>query len=122
MRDLFFAEKTGAHVHAQHVSTRRGTEIIAAAKARGVRVTAEGMPHHMFLDESAVLECGANAKMSPPLRTPDDVAAIKEGILDGTIDCIITDHAPHTAAEKADVTAFPACCDTVPALQTGQWR
>ncbi len=101
MRDLFFAEKTGAHVHAQHVSTRRGTEIIAAAKARGVRVTAEGMPHHMFLDESAVLECGANAKMSPPLRTPDDAEAIREAVKSGLLDVIATDHAPHTPEEKA---------------------
>ena len=101
MRDLFFAEKTGAHVHAQHVSTRRGTEIIAAAKARGVNVTAEGMPHHMFLDESAVLECGSNAKMSPPLRTPDDAEAIREAVKSGLLDVIATDHAPHTPEEKA---------------------
>lgn len=101
MRDVFFAEKTGAHVHVQHVSSRRGVEIIAAAKARGVRVTGEATPHHMFLDETAILECGANAKMSPPLRTADDAAAIREALMSGVLDVVATDHAPHTPAEKA---------------------
>lgn len=101
MRDVFFAEKTGPHVHVQHVSSRRGVEIIAAAKARGVAVTGEATPHHMFLDETAILECGANAKMSPPLRTADDAAAIREALMSGVLDVVATDHAPHTPAEKA---------------------
>ncbi len=123
MRDVFFAEKTGAHVHVQHVSTKRGAGIIAAAKARGVNVTAEGMPHHMFLDETAVLECGANAKMSPPLRTAEDARAIREAVKSGVLDVIATDHAPHTPEEKAKgmaaapngviglETALSACLD-----------
>ncbi len=106
MRDVFFAEKTGAHVHVQHVSTKRGTEIIAAAKARGVNVTAEGTPHHMFLDETAVLECGADAKMSPPLRTPEDAEAVREAVKSGLLDVIATDHAPHTPQEKAKGMAY----------------
>lgn len=101
MRDVFFAEKTGAHVHVQHVSSRRGVEIIAEAKARGVHVTGEATPHHMFLDETAILKCGPNAKMSPPLRTADDAAAVREALMGGVLDVVATDHAPHTPAEKA---------------------
>lgn len=101
MRDVFFAEKTGAHVHVQHVSSARGVEIIAAAKERGVHVTAEATPHHMTLDETAVLECGTNAKMSPPLRLPEDVVAVRDALIDGVLDVVATDHAPHTPAEKA---------------------
>lgn len=100
-RDLLLAEKTGAHVHVQHLSTARGVQMVAEAKRRGVHVTAEATPHHMTLDESAILECGANAKMSPPLRTPDDVKAVREGLMSGVLDVIATDHAPHTPAEKA---------------------
>ncbi|MDY3869518.1 MAG: dihydroorotase [Pyramidobacter sp.] len=122
-RDLLFAEKSGAHVHVQHLSTARGVEMVAEAKRRGVRVTAEATPHHMTLDESAVLECGANAKMSPPLRTPADVEAVREGLMSGILDVIATDHAPHTPAEKASGLAhapngiiglessFAVCCD-----------
>ncbi len=101
MRDIFFAEKTGAHVHVQHVSTARGVEIIAEAKRRGVNVTAEATPHHMFLDESAILESGANAKMSPPLRLPEDREAVRDALVSGVLDVVATDHAPHTPAEKA---------------------
>ncbi len=101
MRDIFFAEKTGAHVHVQHVSTARGVEIIEAAKNRGVHVTAEASPHHMFLDETAILECGANAKMSPPLRLASDREAVKDALVRGVLDVVATDHAPHTPAEKA---------------------
>lgn len=101
MRDIFYAEKAGAHVHVQHVSSRRGIEIIAAAKARGVHVTAEGTPHHMFLDETDVLRYGVNAKMSPPLRLADDALAVREAVMSGVLDIITTDHAPHTAEEKS---------------------
>ncbi len=101
LRDLFFAEKTGAHVHVQHVSTARGVEMIADAKRRGVNVTGEATPHHMFLDETAILEHGANAKMSPPLRLPEDVQAVREALMSGVLDVVATDHAPHTPAEKA---------------------
>ncbi|MGN0838023.1 MAG: dihydroorotase [Pyramidobacter sp.] len=101
LRDVFFAEKTGVHVHVQHVSTARGVQIIADAKRRGVNVTAEATPHHMFLDESAILECGSNAKMSPPLRLPEDAEAVRTALMEGVLDVVATDHAPHTPAEKA---------------------
>lgn len=100
-RDLLFAEKSGAHVHVQHVSTERGVEMIAEAKARGVHVTAEATPHHMALDETAVLKYGPNAKMSPPLRTPEDVEAICTALMEGVLDVVATDHAPHSPEEKA---------------------
>ncbi len=99
-RDLFLAEFTGGHIHIQHVSTRRGVEIIRMAKERGVRVTAEGTPHHFTLTDEAVVGYRTEAKVNPPLRTAQDVAAVREGIRDGTLDCIATDHAPHHYDEK----------------------
>ena len=99
-RDLLLAERSGAHVHVQHVSTARGVEMIAEAKARGVHVTAEATPHHMILDDAAVLRYSTNAKMSPPLRTKEDVAAVRGALMDGTLDVVATDHAPHTIEEK----------------------
>ena len=100
-RDLLLAEKSGAHVHIQHVSTALGVEMIAEAKALGTHVTAEAAPHHMALDETAVLKYGTNAKMSPPLRTPEDVEAVCTGLMTGVLDVVATDHAPHTPEEKA---------------------
>lgn len=99
-RDLILAEMTGGHIHIQHVSTRRGVELIREAKERGVRVTAEGTPHHFTLTEDAVDGYRTEAKVNPPLRTGDDVAAVREGLADGTLDCIATDHAPHHYDEK----------------------
>ncbi len=99
-RDLILAEMTGGHIHIQHVSTRRGVELIRQAKERGVRVTAEGTPHHFTLTEDAVDGYRTEAKVNPPLRTADDVAAVREGLADGTLDCIATDHAPHHYDEK----------------------
>lgn len=99
-RDLVLAAETGAPVHIAHVSTAGGIEMIRVAKAHGVRVTCETCPHYFSLTEQAVLEKGANAKMSPPLRTARDRDAVIAGICDGTVDVIATDHAPHTAAEK----------------------
>ncbi|HKJ92774.1 MAG TPA: dihydroorotase, partial [Longimicrobiales bacterium] len=99
-RDLILAEMTGGHIHIQHVSTRRGVELIRQAKERGVRVTAEGTPHHFTLTEDAVDGYRTEAKVNPPLRTGDDVAAVREGLADGTLDCIVTDHAPHHYDEK----------------------
>ncbi|MEJ2679035.1 MAG: dihydroorotase [Gemmatimonadota bacterium] len=99
-RDLILAEMTGGHVHIQHVSTRRGVELIRRAKEQGVRVTAEGTPHHFTLTEDAVDGYRTEAKVNPPLRTADDVAAVREGLADGTLDCIATDHAPHHYDEK----------------------
>ena len=101
-RDALLAEFTGGHVHVCHVSTARAVQIVREAQARGVRMTAEACPHHWALTDAAV-EASAydtNTKMHPPLRTAADVAAIREGLRDGTIAVIATDHAPHAAFEK----------------------
>lgn len=99
-RDIIIAEATGTAIHIAHVSTRGSVELVRQAKKRGVRVTCETCPHYFTLTEKAVEGFNTNAKMNPPLRTDDDVIAIKEGLRDGTIDCIVTDHAPHHADEK----------------------
>ena len=100
-RDILLAKETGVRLHIAHVSTAYGVELIRMAKRLGVNVTAETCPHYFSLDESAVLQYGTNAKMNPPLRTENDVDAIKQGLCDGTIDVIATDHAPHTEQEKS---------------------
>ena len=100
IRDIAVAEDTGCRLHICHVSTRGALEAIRAAKKRGVRVTAETCPHYFTLTDRDVPRFGANAKMNPPLRSEDDLRAVIEAIKDGTIDCISTDHAPHSAAEK----------------------
>ena len=94
-RDLQLAELTGGHVHLAHVSTAGAVAMIRAAKARGVRVTAEATPHHLALTDAACEGYDTNAKMNPPLREARDLAGLREGLADGTIDCIATDHAPH---------------------------
>jgi dihydroorotase len=99
-RDVYLAEFTGTPIHIAHVSTRGAVRIIRNAKARGVKVTCETAPHYFSLTEDAVRSFGANAKMNPPLRGAVDVAAIKAGLADGTIDAIATDHAPHQSDEK----------------------
>jgi dihydroorotase len=99
-RDVALAELTGGHLHVAHLSTARGVELVRQAKARGLRVTAEVTPHHLFLTEEAVGDYDTNAKMAPPLRTKADVEALRQGLADGTIDCIATDHAPHHQDEK----------------------
>ena len=99
-RDIELARAAGAHLHVCHVSTRGAVEIIRRAKAEGVRVTAEATPHHFALDHSRCRDYSPCYKMNPPLREPDDVAAVADGLADGTIDGIATDHAPHTATEK----------------------
>jgi dihydroorotase len=99
-RDLLVAELTGGHIHIQHVSTRQAVELIRQAKARGVRVTAEASPHHLLLTDGAVEGYDTNAKMNPPLRTEADRLAVVEGFLDGTLDTLATDHAPHHYDEK----------------------
>ena len=93
-------EIKGAHYHVQHISTKEGVKLVRNAKAEGLNVTAEACPHHFVLTDEAVKEYGTNAKMNPPLRTQEDIDAILEGIKDGTIDVICTDHAPHTQDEK----------------------
>jgi len=99
-RDLCLAELTGGHLHLAHLSTRGSVELVRRAKARGVQVTAEVTPHHFILTDDAVRSYDPVTKMNPPLRTAADVAALREGLADGTIDAIATDHAPHTDYEK----------------------
>jgi len=99
-RDVMLAEYTGSPLHIAHVSTKDSVRIIRDAKARGVKVTCETAPHYFTLTDDAVRGYNTNAKMNPPLREAADVAAIKEGLRDGTIDCIATDHAPHHLDEK----------------------
>lgn len=100
-RDARLAEETGAHVHICHVSTAKSVDIIRQAKKRGVKITCETCPQYFTLTERAVLEKGSLARVNPPLRTDADVEGIIAGLVDGTIDAIVTDHAPHSAEEKA---------------------
>ena len=103
-RDILVAESIGARVHIAHISTKNTVELIRQAKKRakraGVKVTAETCPHYFSLTDEACRGYNTNAKMNPPLRTDEDIKAIKEGLKDGTIDCIVTDHAPHHPDEK----------------------
>ena len=100
IRDILLARRTGGHVHLAHMSTRGSVELIRWGKERGINVTAEVCPHHLSLTEERVDDYDTNAKMNPPLRTADDVAALQEAVADGTIDLIATDHAPHHYDEK----------------------
>ena len=100
MRDAMLAEETGAHVHICHISTGKAVDIVRQAKARGVSITCETCPHYFLLTQQEVLRQGAMARVNPPLRTPEDRQAILEGLKDGTIDAIVTDHAPHCQQEK----------------------
>lgn len=100
MRAIRLGEMTGAHVHIQHVTSARGMDIVRDAKRRGSRVTCETAPHYWTLTDEAVRDFNANAKMNPPLREESDRLGIIEAIKDGTVDCIATDHAPHTPTEK----------------------
>ena len=107
-RDLLLAEGTGGRLHVAHVSTAAGVELIRAAKKRGVRVTAEVTPHHLTLTGEALNTYDARFKMNPPLRDQGDLEALREGLRDGTLDAIATDHAPHSLAEKeADLAQAP---------------
>lgn len=99
-RDIALARLTGGRLHIAHVSTREAVALIRQAKAEGLAVTAEVTPHHFTLTESAVEGYNTNAKMAPPLRCAADVEALKDGLRDGTIDAIATDHAPHQRDEK----------------------
>ncbi len=100
-RDIVIAETNNLHTHICHISTKTSVNMIRDAKRRGVKVTCETCPHYYFFTQEEVLESGVNAKMNPPLRTEKDKEAIIKGLQDGTIDAIITDHAPHTEEEKA---------------------
>ncbi len=100
-RDIILADYCGnRRYHAQHISTAGAVNIIRKAKEKGIRVTCEAAPHHFSLSDSLIESYDTNFKMNPPLRTEKDIEALKEGLADGTIDCIATDHAPHTLYEK----------------------
>jgi len=99
-RDILLAEKTKARIHIAHVSTKESVKLIAQAKKRGVKITAETAPHYFSLSEEAVWDYDANMKMNPPLRSKEDKEAIIQGLKDGTLDVIASDHAPHTENEK----------------------
>lgn len=100
-RDILLAEAAGAHYHVCHVSTKESVRVIRDAKRAGIHVTAEVSPHHLLLSEDDIPGDDADWKMNPPLRANEDRDALRAGLLDGTLDLIATDHAPHTAAEKA---------------------
>lgn len=129
-RDVLIAEETGCHYHVCHVSSRQSVRVIRDAKRAGIHVTAEVTPHHLVLCEDDIPGLDSNFKMNPPLRSADDREALLEGLRDGTIDMIATDHAPHTAEEKAEgmerapfgitgfETAFPLLYTTF--VKTGQ--
>jgi dihydroorotase len=99
-RDLLLAELTGAHVHVAHVSSAAAVDLIARARERGIHVSAEVTPHHLTLTDETCLGFDPNTKMAPPLRSRSDVEACRRGLVDGTIDAIATDHAPHAVHEK----------------------
>lgn len=101
-RDIALSELTGCSIHIQHITSARGIELVREGKARGIAVTCEATPHHIALNEDDLTTTyNTNLKMNPPLRSKHDNEAIIEGIKDGTVDCIVTDHAPHAAHEKA---------------------
>ncbi|PSL24845.1 dihydroorotase [Planomicrobium soli] len=130
-RDILLAEAAGAHYHVCHISTKESVRVVRDAKRAGVRVTTEVCPHHLLLNEDDIPGDDANWKMNPPLRSKEDVEALHEGLLDGTIDFIVTDHAPHTLEEKSNgmdkapfgivglETAFPLLYTHY--VETGKW-
>ena len=99
-REIILAETLHKRAHICHVSTKGGVQLLREAKARGVQVTAETCPHYFTLTDDVVTSFDANTKVNPPIREAEDVGAIKEGLRDGTLDCIVTDHAPHHVDEK----------------------
>ena len=115
-RDLLVAEYTKGPLHIAHVSTKGAVALIREAKAKGINVTAEACPHHLFLTDEAVRTFDTNTKMKPPLRTEEDRKALIEGLKDGTIDVIATDHAPHSIEEKE--TEYDAAPFGVVGLET----
>lgn len=108
-RDLALAQLTGGRLHIAHVSTEGSVELIRRAKEKGIRVTAEVTPHHLTLTEEKVIGYDTNAKVNPPLRTKRDIQALTQGLKDGVIDIIATDHAPHTEADKHCEFALAPC-------------
>jgi dihydroorotase len=115
-RDILLAELTSAHLHIAHISTAGAVRLVREARARGVHVTAEVTPHHLLLTDEAVRSWDPNLRMAPPLRTKLDAEALLEGLADGTIDCVATDHAPHELSEKEG--EFSAAANGVVGLET----
>jgi len=115
-RDIALLEKTGGRLHVAHISSKNSVGLVRQAKSRGLSVTCEVAPHHFTLTEEAVRGYDTNTKMSPPLRAIDDVEAIKEGLRDGTIDIIATDHAPHDIADKQ--VEYQNACFGIVGLET----
>jgi dihydroorotase len=115
-RDILLAELTGARYHVAHLSTRRSVEMVAFAKSRGLKVTAETTPHHFALCASKMIAYDSNYKMKPPLRCEADTSAVIEGIVSGAIDAIATDHAPHAGSEK--MQEFERCPFGIIGLET----
>ena len=116
VREIERVEGVRAHLHVQHVSTRRALEAIRAAKAEGLHVTCEAAPHHFALTDEAVGEFDTHCKMNPPLRSEADRQAVIAGLLDGTVDCIATDHAPHARHEKE--VEFERAANGITGLET----
>lgn len=106
-REIVLAESSDTAIHIAHVSTKGSVQLIREAKVRGVKVTCETAPHYMMMTDELLLSYNANFRMNPPLREQEDCEAIVEGVLDGTIDAIVTDHAPHAAEEKANFLKAP---------------
>lgn len=106
-REIVLAECSGTRIHIAHVSTKGSVQLIREAKARGVAITAETAPHYMMMTHELLRNRDANWRMNPPLREQEDCEAVIAGVLDGTLDCIITDHAPHAAEEKANFETAP---------------
>jgi len=108
-RDLRLAEATGARLHVCHISTAGSVELVRAAKRRGAAVTCEVTPHHLVLTDEALAGCNPLFKVNPPLRSAEDCRALAEGLVDGVIDAVATDHAPHAPEEKElDILAAPS--------------
>ncbi len=116
MRDIILSEYTGGRVHIAHISTKGSVELVREAKMKGLKVTAEVTPHHFTLTDDAVQTYDTNTKMNPPLRTKEDVEEILKGLKDGTIDCIASDHAPHSPEEKE--TEFEKAPNGIIGLET----
>jgi dihydroorotase len=118
LRDLALLELAGGRLHVQHVSTRGAVRAIREAKRRGLPVTAEATPHHLSLTDEDVAASGYSTafKMNPPLRGAEDVQAVREGLADGTLDAVATDHAPHSAVEKD--LEFDAALNGIVGLET----
>jgi len=115
-RDILLAEVTGARYHVAHISSRHSVEMVKFAKSRGLAVTAEATPHHLALADRDMKPYDSNYKMKPPLRAPRDVSAVLEGVANGAIDAIATDHAPHPGSEK--MQEFESCPFGILGLET----